>query len=190
MVTVAELMRLLAGCAAGDMVAVDDGGLGISVLSTEYGTVEAEIEIGGLPPKCFVCGRYDAAREFDENDTEGRCPECVSMAEGEAALRKVGAEDAEAMEAYRAYAREDDSPELQIDEDAEVHLSESGAYVRAMVWVDATSAGRCYKCHGALDGEGYNGLCGDCADQKEAGCDCGKNCDRDPDEDCPDEDED
>jgi hypothetical protein len=61
--------------------------------------------------------------------------------------------------------------EVESDCDAEVSIGDSpGAYVQVWQWVDATDAGVCVECGlpGADNGEGYDGLCGTCADKADA----------------------
>jgi len=83
--------------------------------------------------------------------------------------------DSEVEDAYRKAAKEKHANEqgnIEVDSDAAVSLSSSGgAYVQARTWIDANDADRCRaaECHGDLtDGEGYDGLCGNCADRKES----------------------
>lgn len=76
-------------------------------------------------------------------------------------------------EAYLAAAREHHHEDLtcEIDDKALVSKGEDpGAYVMAWVWVDNAQAGICEDCGnpGANDGEGWDGLCGSCADKVEA----------------------
>ncbi|MGQ0565622.1 MAG: hypothetical protein ACT4OK_11195 [Gemmobacter sp.] len=69
-----------------------------------------------------------------------------------------------------AQAQHGDDGFCEIDDGALVSIGDDpGAYVMAWVWVDAADAGICVQC-GATDadnGEGYDGLCGTCADRAE-----------------------
>lgn len=69
--------------------------------------------------------------------------------------------------AYRNAVKAKDG-KIEIDPDAEVSIGDDpGAYVQVWMWVDAASAGICSKCGqpDANNGEGYDGLCGNCADK-------------------------
>ena len=74
--------------------------------------------------------------------------------------------------AYRRYAKMEYENEGEIEVDNNALVSEGdedGAYVAAWVWVSKTDAGICTKC-GAVNadnGEGWDGLCGNCADKAE-----------------------
>lgn len=73
---------------------------------------------------------------------------------------------------YREAAKEQFVEEgtLEIDDGAVVSISsDGGAYVAAWVWVgNGDVDGLCRECGGlANDGEGYDGLCGNCADRSE-----------------------
>lgn len=71
-------------------------------------------------------------------------------------------------QAYRDAAPSRDG-ELEVDENALVSEGgDTGAYVMAWIWVPNHDAGICDECGAtnADDGEGYDGLCGDCADKK------------------------
>ena len=74
--------------------------------------------------------------------------------------------------AYRkaAKALHEDEGEVEIDDGAMVSEGDDdGAYVAAWVWVNKLDAGICTKC-GAVNadnGEGWDGLCGNCADKEE-----------------------
>lgn len=67
-----------------------------------------------------------------------------------------------------AQAQHGDEGICEIDDNAIVSIGDDpGAYVMAWVWVDAVDAGICFRC-GAPDadnGEGYDGMCGSCADK-------------------------
>ena len=75
--------------------------------------------------------------------------------------------------AYRVAARKRQRDgEIEIDDNAPVSISEDGgAYVQAWLWIPAEDAGVCIECGepNADNGEGYEGLCGNCADRKENG---------------------
>lgn len=80
------------------------------------------------------------------------------------------AEDAETKVAYLTAAMDLHAVEgdLEFDEGADVSLGDdAGAYVQAWKWVSAEDAHLCCEpgCHTALDGEGYDGRCGTCADK-------------------------
>jgi len=82
------------------------------------------------------------------------------------------AEDAEAKTAYfeAACAQHAIEGDLEFDEGADVSLSDdAGAYVQGWKWVSAEDTDLCGEpgCHKALDGEGYDGRCGTCADKAE-----------------------
>lgn len=60
--------------------------------------------------------------------------------------------------------------ECECDDNALVSEGDGpGAYVMTWTWVTNGEADLCEECSGSLDdGEGDNGLCGDCADKAEA----------------------
>lgn len=69
-----------------------------------------------------------------------------------------------------AQTRYNDDGTCEVDVGALVSISEDGgAYVMAWVWVDAEDAGICVQCGAtnADNGEGYDGMCGNCADKAE-----------------------
>jgi predicted dehydrogenase len=75
-------------------------------------------------------------------------------------------------EAYRKAAREqhEDEGTLEVDDNAVVSFGDDdGAYVAAWVWVGKEEAGICRECGevNADNGEGFDGLCGSCADKTE-----------------------
>lgn len=72
-------------------------------------------------------------------------------------------------EARNQYA----SDEIEIDEEPKTSPSDEGCWVAAWVWVSNDEAGICRECGdpGADNGEGYDGLCGNCADKE---CECGR----------------
>ena len=91
----------------------------------------------------------------------GKCSECRTKAQDEA---------------YRKAAREQwevgANDELEIDADAKVSAGDdNGAWVQAWVWVADIDAGICSSCGdvNADNGEGWDGLCGNCADKAEDG---------------------
>lgn len=70
---------------------------------------------------------------------------------------------------YRdAVATDDD---LSVDADAVISEgNDGGAWVMSWTWITDGEADLCSECSGSLDdGEGYDGMCGDCADKAEAG---------------------
>jgi hypothetical protein len=74
------------------------------------------------------------------------------------------------VDAYRGAVYTKDG-EVERDCDAEVSIGDDcGAYVQVWQWVDAADAGICSECGlpGANNGEGYDGLCGNCADKADA----------------------
>lgn len=82
-------------------------------------------------------------------------------------------DDAEIKARYLKYAQDESQRdgEIEFDDDAEVSLSDDGgAYVQGWYWVGAGDADMCSEqgCHKSLnDGEGYDGKCGECADEAE-----------------------
>lgn len=73
-----------------------------------------------------------------------------------------------------AQVQHGDDGVCEIDDNALVSIGDDpGAYVMAWVWVDAADAGICVRCGttNADNGEGYDGLCGICADKAEAALD-------------------
>lgn len=69
-------------------------------------------------------------------------------------------------QAYREAAPVDD--ELELDESAMVSKGDdAGAWVQCWVWVDDEAAGICRICGeaNADNGEGWDGMCGNCADK-------------------------
>jgi hypothetical protein len=88
-------------------------------------------------------------------------------------------ENQERWAAYRkaAKAQWEEEGEIEIDDGALVSEGdESGAYVAAWVWVNKLDAGICAECGKTLsDGEGYDGLCGSCADKAEGGNNGGRD---------------
>jgi len=109
--------------------------------------------------------------------TSVTCPQCghhylpppdePTAQSGETDLPADPAKD----EAYREAATDEygDEGRIEIDADAKVSYGDDdGAYVAAWVWVDRDLTPLC-KC-GARndDGEGFDGLCGSCADRAEA----------------------
>lgn len=74
-------------------------------------------------------------------------------------------------EAFREAANNEygDEGRIEIDADAVVsHGDDEGAYVAAWVWVDRSDVPLCPCGARNDDGEGFNGLCGSCADKTEA----------------------
>ncbi len=72
-------------------------------------------------------------------------------------------------EAYRRAARSANYAE-NIDFDDVPVVSrgdDSGAYVQAWFWVSNEDAGICTQCGAANAAEGFEGLCGNCADKTE-----------------------
>jgi hypothetical protein len=71
--------------------------------------------------------------------------------------------------AYRNAAKDKQvDGEIEIDDDALVSVGEDcGAYVQAWLWVRADEAGVCIICGepNADNGEGWDGVCGNCADR-------------------------
>ena len=86
----------------------------------------------------------------------------------------------EQAKAYRNAAMRQADSDVNVDQDAIVSVCDpgrAGAWVAAWVWVTDTDAGVCRMC-GAVNadnGEGFDGLCGECADKTqcahEDGCD-------------------
>ena len=77
-----------------------------------------------------------------------------------------------ALKAYREAAIDQygNEGEVEIDDDAIVSLGDDdGAYVEAWVWVNKEEAGICRECGepNANNGEGFDGLCGNCANKTE-----------------------
>lgn len=74
-------------------------------------------------------------------------------------------------EAYREGVANLEEGTLEMDIGALVSEGgDGGAYVMTWSWVTNGEADLCEKCSGSLDdGEGYDGLCGDCADKAESG---------------------
>jgi hypothetical protein len=71
--------------------------------------------------------------------------------------------------AYRSAAADPFGEDYEIEDDAPVSVSDDGAYVMAWVYVTDGEADLCSECRASLeDGEGYDGMCGDCADQHES----------------------
>ncbi len=73
--------------------------------------------------------------------------------------------------AYREAAGEKYAEEgrIEIDSDAVVsHGEDKGAYVAAWVWVDRDLVPLCPCGARNDDGEGFDGLCGSCADKADA----------------------
>ncbi len=91
-------------------------------------------------------------------------PDSIALAEGLVAVKKGGGNDA----AYRSAAGDPFDEQYTIDDDAPVRVVEDGAQVMAWVFVTDGEADLCSECRASLDdGEGYDGMCGDCADQDE-----------------------
>ncbi len=84
--------------------------------------------------------------------------------------RTTTAAEAKAEEAYRRTAKEEHQEDgrIEFDDSARVSLSDDGgAYVQCWHWVSAADASRCNQtcCHADIsDGEGQDGMCGNCAD--------------------------
>lgn len=73
-------------------------------------------------------------------------------------------------EAYREGVADLEEGVLEMDEGALVSEGgDGGAYVMTWSWVDDDVAGICSACKspGADNGEGWNGMCGDCADKAD-----------------------
>lgn len=78
----------------------------------------------------------------------------------------------EVVKAFRkaAHDKHHSDGECEIDDGAEVSVSEDGgAYVKAWVWVYDDDADVCRECREQTigGGEGFDGMCGDCADKAE-----------------------
>lgn len=79
-------------------------------------------------------------------------------------------------EAFREAATNEYAEEgrIEIDSDAIVsHGDDDGAYVAAWVWVDRSDVPLCACGARNDDGEGFNGMCGSCADKAEAAAESG-----------------
>ncbi|MTH61131.1 hypothetical protein [Paracoccus litorisediminis] len=103
----------------------------------------------------------------DEHGRMSEAQELVGMF-AEMIAEEKDPEQRRLIDAYRNGVETQDG-EMELDLDAEVSLGDDpGAYVMVWKWVTSSEADVCDECNGSLDdGEGYDGLCGSCADAAE-----------------------
>lgn len=122
-------------------------------------------------PKLCVYGSCEHFDEFPELTNAQIDELCERINPLDADQPQPPKEPTEQEAAYIQAAREQwTNDELEIDDNPTVSTgADNGAWVAAWVWVADIDAGICSECGevNADNGEGYDGLCGNCADKAE-----------------------